>query len=152
MRPTICNWWKSWDHQRHLLQIIEVNIGAHCVLLEHYYSVDFPWWFDRKISFLSKSADNMMIGKKKLLNDRNTKLHFAIWQKKTCFCWILSACSSGLRFQINLEAKSMHGSSWKKILLYQNLLYFLQGKSFSPWMASNGHNLDKFWFAFWEKV
>ena len=26
---------------------------SHCVLLEHYYSVDFPWWFDRKISFFS---------------------------------------------------------------------------------------------------
>ena len=26
---------------------------AHCVLLKHYYSVDFPWWFDRKISFFS---------------------------------------------------------------------------------------------------
>ena len=23
---------------------------SHCVLLEHYYSVDFPWWFDRKKS------------------------------------------------------------------------------------------------------
>ena len=21
---------------------------AHCVLLKHYYSVDFPWWFDRQ--------------------------------------------------------------------------------------------------------
>ena len=55
---------------------------THCVLLEHYYSVDFPWWFDRKISFLSKTADNMMIRKKKLLNDRNSKLHFVIWRKK----------------------------------------------------------------------
>ena len=24
-------------------------INAHCVLLRHYYSVNFPWWFDRKI-------------------------------------------------------------------------------------------------------
>ena len=23
------------------------HTSAHCVLLEHYYSVDFPWWFDR---------------------------------------------------------------------------------------------------------
>mgnify|MGYP007048914558 CR=1 FL=1 len=32
---------------------------AHCVLLKHYYSVDFPWWFDRKCSFfclLSKTC------------------------------------------------------------------------------------------------
>ena len=58
----------------------------HTVLLKHYYSVDFPWWFDRKIffSFYSKSKW------KNLSNDRNSKLHFAIWQKN-CFRWILSA-------------------------------------------------------------
>ena len=40
----------------------------------------------------------------------------------------------------------------EKNLFYQNLFYFLQGKYFPPWMASFGHNLDKFWFAFREKV
>ena len=30
--------------------------SPHCVLLEHYNSVDFPWWFDRKISFLVSLA------------------------------------------------------------------------------------------------
>ena len=128
---------------------------THCVLLKHYYSVDYPWWFDRKICRGFFHFTIWWLKRKNLSNDRNSKLHFAIWQIN-CFRWILSACSSGLRFctnlQINLEAKSMHGSSWKKNLLYQNLLYFLQGKSFSLWMASIGHNLDKFWFAFWEKV
>ena len=85
---------------------------SHWVLLKHYYSVDFPWWFDRKLVSLVSSA-KLGNWKKKLSNDRNSKLHFVIWQKN-CFCWILSACSSGLRFHINLEAKSMHGSSWKK--------------------------------------
>ena len=36
---------------------------THCVLLEHYYSVDFPWRFDRKISFfslLSKTAEKLV--------------------------------------------------------------------------------------------
>ena len=51
--------------------------NTHCVLLRHYYSVDFPWWFDRKISFSSLLSKN-------LLNDKKSKLHFAIWQK-TCF-------------------------------------------------------------------
>ena len=37
--------------------------------------------------------------------------------------------------QIILEVKSMDESPWKKILLYQFLLYFLKFKSFSPWMA-----------------
>ena len=35
--------------------------------------------------------------------------------------------------QIILEAKYMDQSSWKNIL-YKFLLYFLQFKSFSPWM------------------
>ena len=83
--------------------------NSHCVRLEHYYSVDFPWWFDREMSFfslLSKTAYNMMIGKKMLSNDKNSKLHFVIWQKN-CFCWILSACSSGLRFHILVFAEQV---------------------------------------------
>ena len=43
---------------------------------------------------------------------------------QNCFCWILSACSSRLRFQINLEAKSMHGSSWKKSVVSELTLFF----------------------------
>ena len=66
--------------------IVRRGTVPHCVLLKHYYSVDLPWWFDRKIffSFYSKSKW------KNLSNDRNSKLHFAIWQKN-CFRWILSA-------------------------------------------------------------
>ena len=67
--------------------IKSLGANTHCVCLEHYYSVDFPWWFDRKISFFSflcKTAYDMMIGKKMLSNDRNSKLHFVIWQKN-CF-------------------------------------------------------------------
>ena len=52
---------------------------THCVLLEHCYSVDFAWWFDRKISFFSLLSKT---SKKNLLNDKNSKLHFAVWQKK----------------------------------------------------------------------
>ena len=42
---------------------------------------------------------------------------------------------------ISLKSSNESGSqihAWillKKILLYQNLFYFLQGQSFSPWMA-----------------
>ena len=47
--------------------------SAHCNVLEHYYSVDFPWRFDRKIVSLAK----MMMAKKKLVK----------WQKfKTALC------------------------------------------------------------------
>ena len=34
----------------------KMRYSAHCSLLKHYYSVDFPWWFDRKISLFSKTC------------------------------------------------------------------------------------------------
>ena len=105
--------------------------NAHCVLLKHYYSVDFPWWFERKICRDFFHFTVWWSKRKNLSNDRNSKLHFAIWQKK-CFSWILSACSSGLRFcknlQINLEAKSMHGSSWKKNSIVSEFTLFFAGQ------------------------
>ena len=51
---------------------------AHCVLLEHYYSVDFPWWFDKKkMCHLNCQW--------KLVKWQQMKLHFLIWQK-SCLC------------------------------------------------------------------
>ena len=48
---------------------------AHCVLLKHYYSVDFPW-FDRKICFLSLFSKTWKLEKKVVK-----------WQKfKTALC------------------------------------------------------------------
>ena len=81
----------KWEDCLELCKLIHdqhYSANPHCFLLEHYYSVDFLRWFDRKISFfslLSKTAYNMMIGKEKLSNDRYSKLHFMIWQKN-CFC------------------------------------------------------------------
>ena len=101
---------------------------AHYILLKHYYSVDFPWWFDRKICRLFFHFTVWWSKRKNLLNDRNSKLHFVIWPKN-CFHRISSVCSSGLRFytnlQTNLDANSMDGFSLKN-LLHQNLLYLLQ--------------------------
>ena len=90
-----------------------ISRGPHCILLKQYYSVDFPWWFDRKTSFFSLLSKTWKLEKKscQMTEIQNCTLWF---DRKNCFCWILSACSSGLRFHINLEAKSMHGSSWKK--------------------------------------
>ena len=65
-------------------------------------------------------------------NDRNSKLHFAIWQKKLLPLNFVS-------FKSIWKPNPCMDLLEKKILLYQNLLYFLQGKSFSPWMASIGH-------------
>ena len=118
------------------------RLSTHYLLLKHYYSVDFPW-FDRKICRDFFHFTVWWLKRKNLLNDRNSKLHFAIWQKN-CFYWILSTSSSGLRFCTNQ-------SIWKPnpcMDPFGKKIYFLQGKSFSPWMASIGHNLDKFWFTF----
>ena len=117
------------------------SFTSHCVLLKHYYSVDFPWWFDRKISFFSLLSKTWKLEKEKLSNDRNSKLHFVIWQKN-CFCWILSACSSGLRFHINLEAKSMHGSSWKKKSIISEFTLFFAGQVL---FTVNGLNWSQSW-------
>ena len=73
---------------------------THCVLLKHYYSVEFPWWFDRKISFFSKTCE--MAKCKATLCDLTEKLfvsNFIRWPN----------------LQIILEVKSMDESSWKKI-------------------------------------
>ena len=73
--------------------------NSHCVRLEHYYSVDFPWWFDREMSFfslLSKTADNMMIGNKKVVKWQIFKTAFCDLTENW-FCWILSACGWDFR-------------------------------------------------------
>ena len=106
---------------RHSLSTI-----PHCVLLEHYYSVDFPWWFDRKISFFS------------ILNKTNEKL--VKWQEfKAAFCDLtrkllpsnFDRVQSGLRFdtnlQIDLEAKRMDGSSWNKNSIISVFTLFFAG-------------------------
>jgi hypothetical protein len=101
---------------------------THCVLLKHYYSVEFPWWFDRKISFFSKTCE--MAKCKATLCDLTEKLFV----------------SNFIRWPNLHSGSQIHGWIFlkKKFLLYQFLFWFLQDKSFSPWMASVGHNLDKF--------
>ena len=83
--------------------------------------------------------------RKTLSNDRNSKLHIVIWQKN-CFSWILSACSSGLRFsknlQINLEAKSMHGSSWNFFSIISVFILVCAGQVL---FSVNGLNWSQCW-------
>ena len=38
-------WWKICNIVRWVMEFLTI---AHYVFLEHYYSVDFPWWFDRQ--------------------------------------------------------------------------------------------------------
>ena len=86
-----------------------INPGhSHCVLLGHYYSVDFSWWFDRKISFFSLLSKN-------LLNDNNSKLHFAIWQKKLLLLNFVNINNSS-----NQSGGQTHG--W---ILFKKKLYYI---------------------------
>ena len=122
--------------------IKSLGANTHCVCLEHYYSVDFPWWFDRKISFFSflcKTAYNMMIGKKNVVK----------WQKfKTTLCDLTEKLFqlAGLDWDfksiwkpnllIILEVKSMHGCSWKKIYCISFYSSFCRASLFHrEWLA-----------------
>ena len=44
MRPTICNWWKSWDNQ--LMQIIVLNIGGALSQLASQQEASQEDWFN----------------------------------------------------------------------------------------------------------
>ena len=55
--------------------------NAHCVLLEHYYSMDFTWWFDRKISFFSIPSKTA----KKFVNWQQFKAALCDLTEKNCF-------------------------------------------------------------------
>ena len=67
------------------------------------------WQKNSCFSFLSKTANEIVITKKTSWNGKNLKLCFVIW-RKNCFRWILSGLRFGKIFQINLEAKSIDGS------------------------------------------
>ena len=110
---------------------------THCVLLTHYYSVDFPWWFDRKI-ILPKPPMKWWGWKRKFCQMAKVKTAFCDLTEKL----LVSNFIGQPNLQIILEAKSMDESSWKKILLYQFLLYFLQFKSFPLWMACFNSNIN----------
>ena len=94
---------------------------AHCVLLKHYYSVDFPWWFDRKISFfslLSKTADNMMIRKK-----------IVKWQKfKTALCDLTNKMLllNFVSMQFWTEISNQSGSQIHAWILLKKKCYYIR--------------------------
>ena len=93
----------SWDPNLGLMLGLAVT---HCVLLEHYYSVYFPWWFDRKISFFSVLEKN-----REMTKIQNCTLQF---DEKTAS---VEFCQRAVWTEINLEpleVKRMDGSSWKK--------------------------------------
>ena len=108
---------------------------THCVVLKHYYSVDFPWWFDRKIGFFSflrkvvkwqtLKAALCYLTKKlvslvfsaKLVKWQNVKLHFVIWQKNCLFLTLLD----DQIFRSFWKSNPWMNLLEKKILLYQFL-------------------------------
>ena len=99
--------------------MVAATIFPKSFLLGQYYSVDFPWWFDRKFS---KTTNKIMTAKKKSLNDKNLKPYFKIWQKKPSFSveFHQPPLRLGTNLQINLEAKYI---DWKKnyyIIFYSN--------------------------------
>ena len=113
---------------------------AHCVFLEHYYSVDFPCWFDRKLVSLVSSAKHVKC--------QNVKLPFVIWQKN----WLCLTSLDDQIFKSFWKPNPWMNLLEKKILLYQFLFYFLQVKSFPPWMACFNSNINDLEFVTKEKL
>ena len=111
--------------------------SSHCVLLELYYSTDFPWQFDRKMTkslitwWLEKKVVKWQFFKSALCNltQKLLLLNFVSMQ-------FLTEISNQSGSQIPSLPNPFMDPLEKKNLFYQNLFYFLQGKSFPPWMAS----------------
>ena len=97
--------------------VIEILVG---ILTASFWNIIIQWTSHDDLteffflSFYNKSK------RKNLSNDRNSKLHIAIWQKTASveFC----------QLQINLEAKSMHGSFWKKDFIISKFALFFAGQ------------------------
>ena len=83
---------------------------SHCLLLGHYYSVDFPWWFDRK-----KSAKNFAFVDFEKNREIRVLTSLLKWFDRISF-WVcfFSEEECFQKFQIDLEAKRMDVFSWKK--------------------------------------
>ena len=92
----------------------------------------------KKFVFLVSSAKPMI--EKKVVKWQKFKTALCDLTEKKCFCWILSACSSGLRFQINLEANSMHGCSKKNSIVSEFTLFFAEQVLFTE----NGLNWSQY--------
>ena len=96
--------------------------------------------------FIGKQSlsKKVLIGKKNSFNDKKSKF---------------DAKTASIEFCLDWDFARIFKSIWMpKAWILLIFLYHISFYSsfcrlfFLPWMASIGHNLDKFWFAFWEKV
>ena len=94
------------------------RLSTHYLLLKHYYSVDFPW-FDRKICRDFFHFTVWWPKRKNLLNDRNSKLHFAIWQKKLLLLNFVS-------MQFWTEISNQSGSQIHAWILLKKEFYYIR--------------------------
>ena len=101
---------------------------THCVILEHYYSVDFPWWFHRNF-FLSVYFEEQL---KKFVKSECEESYSSDLTELFCGCF--KKCLQNLH--INLEAKRMDGFSW---IFFYYISYYSICCSWSPfhreWLA-----------------
>ena len=117
-------------HRGALTHMPTHNIKSFCDNTIH-YSVDFPRWFDR--NFCSPVC----------AVTKFDRIHFFVRSQSAImnFCYLTSFSfwyhhftdCSGTNLQINLEVKRI--LKFFFLLLLYFLLYLLQVKSFSPWMA-----------------
>ena len=89
-----------------------------------------------------------LVSSAKLVKWQNIRLHFVIWQKN-CLC--LTSLDDQI-FKSFWKPNPWMNLLEKKILLYQFLFYFLQVKSFPPWMACFNSNINDLDFVTKEKL
>jgi hypothetical protein len=120
-----------WFGQVFGAEIIEITYGhslskTHTACHLHTVSLtgdDLTWWFDRKICRDIFHFTESALDQKNSLNDKISKLLFAIWRKNCS-----RRFSSGrTNLQIDLEAKFMDGSSWIKIYIILIFTLFYAG-------------------------
>ena len=128
------------------MQVLNPGAGctiSHCVLLKHYYSVDFPWWFDRKkksyvyFEIFFKNSWNQ--SEESYSNDLTDFFLRVLFQIKKCL----------QNLQINLEAKRMDGFSWKKNFIISEFTLFFEGQVL---FTVNGLNWTQLLSQSWQVV
>ena len=116
---------------------IKTELFPHCVLLEHYYSVDFPWWFDRFFLRLPILKSNW----KNSWNLSVKKVTLLIWQ-----IFFASAKESVLKNVSKTFKSNWRLNAWMDPVHFFSIVQFLfdslQVKLLSPWMAWFNSKVD----------
>ena len=122
--------------------LLNINLRDKATLLAQVHSASFwnitiPWTSHDDLTEILQNSTKSVFFVKSLIAFINFchLTSFSFWYHHFTE-------TSGTNLQINLEAKRMDGSSWKKKSILYFSIYLLQLKSFSPWMACFNWNYN----------